>query len=388
MSLPSDGHWQRAFEAVALEFNSMLNEGEDSGCAFSVYHKGKQALSVWGGYTDPENTLPWQQDTLTCTFSACKPLTAVIILQLVEQGLLELNNPIANYWPAFAANGKAQITTLQVLSHSCGLPAFKQAIADDDLYNWQAMVKHVEQMEPWWPAGTKQGYKPFTFGWILGELIRIITGKMPAQAIRDSICTPLDLDLHIGLSAQDQKRCSSLQKLVTTPAKPKAGKNDNAKKAKPEIDENSLFFKAFNNPKSLTYGSNSSRWRAAEIPAANGHCTADSLACFYSELLQNDCRLLKPASVELFKQAASERTDETIFFPIAFSAGMFLSTETSATKFGKQTGSFGHPGAGGSVAFADPHNDLGVAFVTKNMGVGLMGDKRLQRLSKALYNCL
>jgi CubicO group peptidase (beta-lactamase class C family) len=384
------GYCAPAFQAVADEFTAMLEIGDDNGCSFSAYSKGEKVVSLWGGFTDPDNTLPWQENTLACTFSACKPFTAVLALQLCEQGLLDLQKPIAHYWPEFGANGKGDITASHVLSHTCGLPAFKHAILDEDLYRWDNMVKHVEQMEPWWPAGEKQAYKPFTYGWILGGLIQRITGATPAELIQSRITKPLNIDAHIGLSPDDHARCATLQKLEVKKIKPSKPTDSSAqtKKPKPEIDVESLFYKAFNNPKSMAYGSNSTAWRSAQIPAANGHCTAEALAKFYSDLVSKESLLLQQKSRDLFSTLVTEQADQTIFFPMAFSTGMFLSTATSTAKFGREPGCFGHPGAGGSVAFADPKHELSVAFVTRNMGVGLMGDKRLQRMSKALYDIL
>lgn len=387
---PLKGHCNTAFTAVADRFAELLNASADSGAALCVYHRGQVIINLWGGVRDRDNSLPWEEDTLVNVFSATKALTATAILLLADRDQLELSAPVAEYWPAFAENGKAEIRIEQVLNHTAGLAAFGNKIPDDDLYDWSAMIAHVEAMIPNWLPGSRQGYHVFTFGWILGGLIEQVTGQMPGDFIANEICAPRNLDFHIGLAANDLPRCADVAPMTAAvPTNSNAG--NNVAKPKLSAEDLTLIQKAFANPTSLTRGSNSSAWRTAQVPAANGHTTAAGLAGLYRYLLESDPdngALLSAAMRPVCYRETSRAMDSILSTNMAYSQGFFLSGDAADTSFGRGPRCFGHPGAGGSIGFADPDHELAFAFVSRNLGPGLLLDHRVQALSDSIYTAL
>lgn len=381
-----DGRCAPEYAPVASLVGELVNERADAGLGVCVYRRGEPVLNLWGGTRDRDSRLPWQEDTLVNVFSATKAFTVAAALLLADRGELELRAPVADYWPAFAQNGKGAIRVEQVLNHTAGLAAFTRPIADADIYDWQAMIAHVETMAPNWPAGEQQGYHVFTFGWILGELIRRITGRLPGDYIRTELCRPLGLDFHIGLSPAELARVADVRPLQNPPTD--QGQLGTGAAAPPQSD---LALLAFGNPASLTRGSNSTAWRTAQVPAANGHGTAESLARLYSVLLSGqwrDRQLFSERARRWFVEPTTRAFDIINGVPLAYSLGFYLSPDDVGYSFGRGRNCFGHPGAGGSFGFADPDHELAFGFVTRNLGRGLLVDERVTRLTDSLYACL
>ncbi len=371
------------FGAVADKLNTLFSDKLSNGCAVAAYRRGAPVFSLWGGTTDRDYALPWQENTLVNVFSAGKPFVAVAILQLAAQGLLDLDAPIADYWPEFAAHGKGDVSARHALCHRSGIPAFTDPIPDDDLYDWHKMVAHVAAIRPEWPAGERQGYHAFTYGWILGELVRRISGEMPGDYIRQHICAPLKLDFHIGLCDADLDRVAVVQ--PKDPAANNVRANTTDPDARPTLQQ-----RVFNNPTTQQTGSNRRVWRQAQIPAANGHGTAASLAAFYNALCgYADTEILNAAGRALCRREISRSAaDEVNIVPLAFSHGFFLSNPADSVGFGRGRDCFGHPGAGGSTGFADPDYELSFAFVTRDLGAGLFGAGKAAKLADAMYQSL
>jgi len=198
------------FEPVAAAFADNFARHREVGAACSLYHRGLPVVDIWGGFADAEAIRPWEQDTIALVFSAAKGPTATCIHQLVEAGRLDLDLPVADYWPEFGCNGKEEITTRMVLSHQAGLAAVDGVLSLDQVLAWDPVVSAIAAQAPNWEPGSKHGYHARSFGWILGELIRRISGDSAGQYLQKHICAPLGLRYWVGLPPQLVSECATL----------------------------------------------------------------------------------------------------------------------------------------------------------------------------------
>lgn len=371
------------FETVREAFADLFNDPQERGAALCVQIAGETVLDVWAGTADKDGHQPWHTDTIANLFSCTKPFTAVTALQLVEEGKLELDVPVARYWPEFAAAGKQAITLRQLLSHRAGLPAIRQMLPREALYDWQTMVDALAAEEPWWTPGEGHGYAAITYGWLLGELIRRADGRSAGQSIVARTAKPLGLDFHVGLTDDEFYRVAHV-------ARSKGNEGDEVSKRMLMTmmrEPNSMTTRAFANPPSIMTSTNTPEWRRMEQPAANGHGNAHSLAGFYSGLL--DGRLLEAEMLEQLTREHSIGEDKTLLTQTRFGLGCMLDQPNvpNAT-FGLGPKAFGHPGAGGSIGFADPEREVTFGFVTNTLGPYVLMDPRAQKLVKVLAACL
>lgn len=193
------GHCDSRFAPLAEAFARLFDNPQERGAALCLEVGGETVVDLWGGVADKDGEQPWQRDTILNLFSCTKTFTAVAVLQLVAEGKLELDAPVARYWPEFAAAGKAAINVRQLLCHRAGLPALREQMPAEALYDWQAMTTALAAEEPWWTPGEAHGYAPITYGWLLGEVIRRVDGREPGEAIVARTAAPLGLDFHVGL---------------------------------------------------------------------------------------------------------------------------------------------------------------------------------------------
>lgn len=382
-SPPIEGHCDPRFARVREVFAANFAHRDEHGAAVALVIDGRPAVDLWGGWADRARARAWRHDTIVNVFSTTKGIVALCAHHLADRGRLDFDAPVASYWPEFARAGKASIPARFLLSHRAGLPAIAKPLATEAAYEWTAMVAALEEQEPWWEPGTVHGYHAMTFGWLVGELIRRISGQSPGAYLREEIATPLGLDCHIGLNPADDARCAEI--LGSRPPPP------GARTIFTEIAEHpgSLTAKAFGNPPGLMRSTtiNSRRWRAAEIPAANGHTNARSLARLYGALaiggtIEN-VRLLGAESVRRCFVEQSRGTDTILLVPTRFSLGFMLSHPDAP--LGPNPDSFGHPGAGGSIGFADPAAKIGFGYVMNRMGPNIIRDPRAAALIDAAY---
>ena len=280
MAVKIEGTCDPKFSRVKDAFAENFEKRSEVGAAAAVVLDGKSVVDIWGGYADKAATRPWTRDTLVNVYSTTKGVTAICAHRLVDKGLLDIDAPVAKYWPEFAQAGKDKLPVRFLLSHRAGLPAVRKILDGDALFNWTTMANALAEQEPWWEPGTAHGYHAVTFGWLVGEVIRRITGKTPGVYLRDEITGPLGLDFHIGLDAKDDARVGGL---IPSPPPGPGEPNIFAEAMK---NPESVVAKAFMNPPLMGKPGlvNSREWRAAEIPAANGHGTARSLARLYGAL--------------------------------------------------------------------------------------------------------
>ena len=366
------------FDAVREAFARSFADGLELGAALAVVVDGETVVDLWGGHRTLDRSAAWQADTLVNVWSVGKGVMALAIAMLADRGQLDYAAPVATYWPEFAAKGKGAITVDQLMSHQAGLDGLNVPMADDDIFNWQRVVDALAAMAPLWPPGSRCVYHPLTYGFLSGELIRRIDGRSPGRFIADEIAKPLQLDLHIGLAAGDDARAAQMSAGAKAYDWVRQG-------------EQSAYPHAFRNPSLDASAPNQRAWRAAEIPGANAHSDARSLARLYGALARggelDGVRLLSAQGLANAVAVRFDGLDAAFQAPTVFGAGF----RRDAVGFGPHVGpgNFGHTGWGGSVAFADPARGLGFAFVTNHLlGFDDGVDPRRQRVLDAVYQVL
>lgn len=376
-----DPRFNRVRDALAESFTRF---GE-TGASLALTIDNKPVADLWAGWADAEKTRPWQADSIANVYSTTKGMTAICALRLVDQGRLDLDAPVARYWPEFAQAEKEAIPVRWLLSHRAGLPAVSRPLPPEAMYEWETMTTALAEQKPWWKPGAKHGYHAVTYGWLVGEVVRRITGKSLGTYFREEVAGPLGADFHIGLSAREDARVASL----IPPPPPTAEQADLFAEIMKDLE--SMLAKTFTNPLVSLEAVNSREWRGAEIPAANGHTNARALARIYGALAsggeRDGVRVLSPRAIELGYTEQSDGLDAVLPLHTRIGLGFFLSTPKE--KLGPNPRSFGHGGMGGSLGFADPDTKLGFGYVMNEMHSGLwLIDPRPAALIDAVYDCL
>lgn len=377
-----------AFRRVGERFAACLADAE-LGAALAVTVDGRPVVDLWGGWMDRSRRVPWRRDTLCCAFSATKGVAALCALQAVAEGHLTLDAPLREHWAELTGAGRETITLRHALAHRAGMVGFHGAAAGEPpltmelLYDWPAAVAELARQTPWWTPGSAHGYHARTFGFLLGEPLRRASGLGIAGWLRERIAGPLDLDLHIGLAGPDLARCAELTPAPAGTDIPEASRpmlRAMGERGTPTAD-------AFGNPPAPRGYMNSEAFRAAELPAMNGHATARSLARLYGGLAVGDAALCPPALLAEATRVQSEGEDRVLLQPSCFGLGFMLSR--AALPVGLGDASFGHAGAGGSLAFADPAARVGFCFLMNRMRPGAVtGNASAMALVDALREVL
>jgi len=378
-----DPRFARVKEAFAQNF---ATKGE-VGAAVAITLDNRSMVDLWAGYSDRAKTKPWVRDTIVNVWSTTKGPAAMCMHRLAEQGRLDLDAPVARYWPEFAQAGKDKVPVSYLLNHQAGLPAIKRQIPGEMLYDWEAMTSELAAHTPWWEPGTRHGYHAFTYGYLIGEVLRRITGKTLGAYLREEIAQPLGLDFHIGLDAQHDGRVA--QMIGADPPPPSAPPNLFSEAFQ---DKESITYKALSNPLSLMQVKtiNTREWRGAEIAAANGHGTARALARLYGALAcggdVDGMRVLSADSIRRCYSEQSRGEDAVLLRETRFSLGFMLPQPGMPNS--RNPRNFGHPGAGGSIAYADPDARIGFAYVMNKMRNDNAMDSRAAALIEAMYASL
>ncbi len=370
MTTTISGEVAAGFEPVREVFAANFAQREDIGAAVCVYRDGRPVVDLWGGVADPDTGRPWTRDTLQLVYSATKGVTATAAHLLAQRGALDLDAPVASYWPEFAANGKADIPVRQLLSHRAGLVALDQPVPLAEALTWDPMVTALAAQRPQWTPGTAHGYHGRTFGWLVGEVIRRVSGRTPGRFFADEIAAPLDLDFHIGLPESERPRVSRMtyqqEHVDFSTIPPEAIPEEFREYAAAMLDPDSLPNRAFavTDPAEIDF--NSPDLQAAELPASNGIGTARALARMYAALIGevDGVRLLSPATLTSATREQSCGTDKVMLIPSRFASGYMLPTDPNP-----MTGphAFGHAGRGGSLAFADPEHGIAFGYVMNHI---------------------
>jgi len=386
MAVKIEGTCDPEFDRVKDAFAENFEKRNEVGAAAAVMLDGKSVVDIWAGHADKAKTRPWTRDTLVNVYSTTKGVTAICAHRLADKGLLDIDAPVAKYWPEFAQAGKDKLPVRFLLSHRAGLPAVRKLLDDDALFSWDTMTSALAEQEPWWEPGARHGYHALTFGFLVGEVIRRITGKTPGLYLRDEIAGPLGLDFHIGLDAKHDARTADMI------AAPPPGPGELNIFAEMMKDPESVGARAFMNPPVMAKPGlvNSRQWRAAEIPAANGHGTARSLARLYGALARggelDGVRVMSKDQIAQCSLEQSNGPDAVVINNTRFSLGFMMSQPGAS--LGPNPKSFGHPGAGGSLGYADPEAKIGFGYTMNKMGTSLLIDPRATALIDALYASL
>lgn len=369
MSTPEiHGTCDARFARVRDVFAAQMSDPEELGAAVAVTLEGRLVVDLWAGHADLKRTKPWTGDTLVNLFSTTKGMTALCAHRLADEGKLDLDAPVARYWPEFAQADKGAIPVRWLLDHSAGLAAIEKPLPMGAVCDWDVVASALAEQAPLWEPGTAHGYHALTFGWLVGEVIRRIAGRSVGAYLRDEIAAPLGADFWIGLPEEHDARTAQL---VPAPMPAPGQSNfllELAAKSKPWA------LKSFVNPLPPAGGMNSRAWRAAEIPAANGHGSARGIARVYSALAAggtiDGVRVLSPEQIDVARTEQRAGLDCVIpMMPTKFALGFQLGTE--AEPIGPNPRAFGHSGAGGSMGLADPEAQLAFGYAMNRMESGL-----------------
>jgi CubicO group peptidase (beta-lactamase class C family) len=386
MGVTIDGFADARFRAVDDAFRENFATRGELGAAVTVVVDGRVVVDLWGGTADHRTGRPWTRDTLTLIFSATKGATALCAHVLASRRALDLDLPVAHYWPEFAAAGKEQIPVRLLLNHQAGLPAIDEPLEPDALFSWETMTRALAAQRPHWPPGSEHGYHAMTFGWLVGEVVRRVSGRSVARFFRDEIAEPLGLDFWIGLPEAHENRVARLRMAPYT-AQP-------TPLMAAMMNRDSLTSKAFLNPRGLMIPgqANSRAIHAAEIPAAGGIATARALAGMYAALacggkLRN-VELVDRATLERMSRLESQGVDRILLLPTRFASGFMKSVDNRpdySILLGPNAAAFGHGGAGGSIGMADPEARVAIGYVMNQLGQGVLLNERGQSLVDAVY---
>ncbi|MHA6764118.1 serine hydrolase domain-containing protein [Streptacidiphilus sp. PAMC 29251] len=343
------GFFEPRFAAVHEALAALLGK-DDVGASAAVYLNGEPVVDLWGGYADADRSVSWERDTLTGVNSTTKNMTALCALILADRGELDLAAPVAAYWPEFAAAGKENVLVRHVLSHTAGLPDLSGPTAVEELYDWQGVTAGLAAQAPAWEPGTAAGYHALTFGFLVGEIVRRITGRSPGEFFAEEVAEPLGADFHLGLSAEHDHRVAPLipppsltdEYAATAPPGPDGTRREHTGAVIRVSDANSF------------------AWRRAQLPAVNGFGNARSVALVQSVLANQGSaggvRLLSARGCEPAWQEVFRGDDRVLGTPMAWTVG-----------FGKFGNTFGWGGWGGSLVVSDPGARMTVAYVMNQM---------------------
>lgn len=374
------------FAAVAEEFAANFADRGELGAAVRVVVNGESVVDHWGGTTAAKDGSDWTADTLITVFSCTKAATALCLHVLIDRGEVALSTPLVDIWPELAA-AQQGATVAMALDHSLGLPAIRQPLERGDCTDWVTMVRALEQTEPWWEPGTRNGYHMLTFGWTVGEIVRRVSGRSLGTYFREEIAEPHGIDFHIGLDPEEHHRVAKI-----SPWRPEPGW-ESAFTDAVVADPEGLAALALLN--SGGFSANRPEVWAAEIGAANGLASARGLSDFYRPLADDDGSLLSPeATQRLAAVAGASAIDATLQISSRFGLGVMRSMDNRQAAVGRRESAiigrqaYGHVGAGGSIGFADPECGLAFAYVMNQQGPGLLLNERGQSLIDATYRAL
>jgi CubicO group peptidase (beta-lactamase class C family) len=375
-----EGSVESGFETVREVFAANFERHGEVGAAFCVHQHGRRIVDLWGGLTAP-GVDPYTADTLQMVMSTTKGVVAIAAHILAEEGRLDFDAPVSQYWPEFAAEGKGTMPVRWLFSHRAGLAAINTPLTVEDVYAWDPVVKALAAQRPNWEPGSGHGYHALTYGWLAGEVIRRVSGMSVGRFVAERVVSPLGLDFWIGLP--DALNARVAPQIPAPPPPPGALADPFAARL---ADPTSLMHRAFTNPSGLFTAANTPAFRAAEVPAANGIGTARSLSRLYAACIGevDGVRLLKPETVELAMGTQARGEDLVVGYETRYGTGFQLSFP-SRPMAGE--GSFGHYGMGGSMAFAHPARGLSFGYTMNQMLSPSGPDPRSTALIQAVLRC-
>lgn len=380
-----EGHCDPRFTAVRDAFEANFRTRRELGAAVTVQVHGETVVDLWGGWADRARTRRWEHDTVVNAWSTTKGVTALCAHLLADRGLLDLDAPVASYWPEFAAAGKETLPVRHLLSHRAGLSGLREPLTLDEFYDWETTTARLAATEPWWEPGTRSGYHAMTYGFLVGEVIRRITGRLTGDFLHEEITGPLGIDFTIGLPEKEAGRAAELVHPRTSSASEQAAIFAQLAPAAQA---------ALANPLVGATQANSPEWRAAELPAANGHGTARAVAELYGVFAgrgrSGEHRILSEPAAERAREGQGACRDLVLGAGFAHDTecalGLWLSGPNAS--YGPNPRAFGHDGFGGSCGLADPEAGVSLGYVMNRMGPDIADDPRKMALVEAVYASL
>ena len=354
-----------------------IDSGNDVGASFAVTIGGEMVVDIWGGQLDETASAPWQEDTIVNVYSTTKTMSFLCALVLADRGQLDFDRNVADYWPEFAQNGKEQVKVWHLMNHAAGLSGMNDLMSAEDMYDWDKIVTLLAAQAPWWEPGSASGYHAITQGYLIGEVVRLITGKTLGTYFQEEIAGPVGADFFIGVPPSEFHRISRLIPFGQGTA-PDGG------------DPESIAARTFRSPFAGAEHSWTDGWRRAEIPAANGHGNARSVAKLQAPLACKGSAFgVDLMSAETATSVMTPRisgTDLVLGVPLSFGLGFGLVSELVPLSPNKNACFWG--GWGGSNILVDQDAQMSVAFVMNKMHDGVMGDPRSLALLQAVYKAL
>ena len=380
-----EGHCDPRFGAVREAFAENFRARGELGAAVTVTLDGETVVDLWGGWADAARTRPWERETLVNVWSTSKGPTALCAHILADRGLLDLDAPVAAYWPEFAAGGKESVLVRHLLSHRAGLAGLREPHTPAQLYDWELTVNRLAEQEPWWEPGSRSGYHALTYGFLVGEVVRRVSGLLPGAFLEREVTGPLGIDFTIGLPEKEADRAAEL---VHPPAA------ETSEQAAVFAQLAPVALAALANPLVGAAEANTPEWRAAEIPAANGHATARAVAALYGVFAGRGTyggrEVLSPEAAERVREGQGGCRDLVLGagFEHETEVGLGLWLSGSNGSYGPNPRAFGHDGFGGSCGLADPEAGVSLGYVMNRMGPHIADDPRKMALIDALYSAL
>jgi CubicO group peptidase (beta-lactamase class C family) len=410
------------WEGVRAAFERNFEKDGEVGAAFGAYHRGEKVVDLWGGVADSTTGRPWEEDTLVLVFSTTKGIVAMCANRLADSGALDVETPVGKYWPEFAQAGKEDVTVADLLAHRAGLAWTDGEMSVDEMLSWDPVVEALEAQAPSWKPGTAHGYHATTYSWLVGEVVRRVSGRRVGTYLREEIAGPLGAEFFIGLPGSEEHRIASLipfsvagftaaQPATSASSAGELGSNLAGLRADSQhqgavpdaalselvskyLGPDGSLLKALRSPGGAFRDESlwdSPRLHASEIPAANGICDARSLALLYSACVSDvttpsgeKLRVFSPRQLERALRQETHGPDLVLLgLDIQWGLGFMLSRGITASPETGGPRSFGHFGMGGSVGWADPDTELATGYVMNKMDMGTTGDRRSFRLMRA-----
>ncbi len=378
-----------ALESVLNTFVNNFNTRDELGAGLAIYRHGKCLVDLQGGYSDIERQNPWQKDTLCVVHSCTKAATALCLHHLIDQGQVQLNDPVTRFWPEYGESGKSSTTLAMLLNHTSGIPALKNPLPEQAFLDWPYMTRMIAEAAPFWEPGTQHGYQMTTFGWLIGEVVRRVSGQSLGQYFRANLAEPSGADFWIGLPSEEHHRVSRLARY-----RPQKGLASAAFTRRLMADPEGIPALAYFN--TGKFRADSAASYLAEFGAGGGIGSAQSLARLYAPLANGGRfegrQLFSGRQVSLMADTSIKGgEDRTLIMPTHFSLGFMKSMDNFERPGGVMeslvlgSSAFGHAGAGGSLGFADPALGLSFGYVMNQMGPGILVNERGQSLVDAVY---
>lgn len=371
MGAPVEGRVAPGFEPVADAFAANFERSgpyREIGASLAVFRRSECVVDIWAGHADCAGTRPWTQDTIVNLWSTTKAVAAFCIALLVDRERLRYDDRVADHWPEFAVQGKGNATVAHLLSHQAGLPGFVEPISIDDLFDHELCAARLAAQAPLWEPGTANGYHAATYGFLASELVRRVDGRTLGHFLADELAGPLGADFHIGLTPEQDARVAEL-------VPPEAPADMSG------VEMNPAMLLALGSPVMDPNRANSRAWRAADLPALNGHGSAKGIATLYAAMLAPDGPC-SPATIARMTAIAADRPDLVLGFNPQWGMGV---AHNATGMFGPDLATFGHSGWGGSFGCGNAATGIAIGYACNHMGPDLVGDPRATALCRATF---